>query len=341
MVKRVALVTCQDANGLGPDDRRLITALGERGIEAEAVVWNDPAVDWNSYDLSVVRSTWDYPRHVKEFVKWAQSVPHLANDAKVIEWNTDRRYLKQLRDAGVPVVDTIWLDPEAHLSKRAIHSRMPAFGDFVVKPVVGANAEDVGRYQPISAESRAKAISHAQRLLDSGRWVMIQPYITSIDTQGETCLTFINDEFQHAVRRKALLGGSHRQTVGLSLYAEEGMQSVAITDEQLAVAKQAIAAAHKASGSSEPFLYARVDLVNGDGTPSSASARITAPTTPQFEGPLVVEIELTDPALWLRHSLKNTTLPHFADAIAERLEVAPDSDKDVHASRIAARLRKY
>lgn len=316
---RVALVTCRDANGLAPDDQRLAAALKERGIDAEPAVWDDPDVDWTQFDLTVVRSTWDYSHHRDEFVAWAKSVPNLANDAEAIEWNTDRRYLRQLADAGVPVVDTIWLDPAAHLPKRAIHSRMPAFGDFVVKPVVGANAHDVARYQPISAQSRAEAIAHVQRLLDSGRWVMIQPYITSIDTLGETCLVFVNDEFQHAVRRKALLGGTHRPTVGLSLYAEEGMTRVDISDEQLATAQQALAAAHKTSDSPGKFLYARVDLVNADGTPSSQSARITAPIQKPVNGPLVVEIELTDPSLWLRHSGKNPTLDHLADAIAQRV----------------------
>jgi len=320
MAKRVALVTCEDTKGLTAEGRRLVPELATHGIEAEPVVWNNKSVNWADYDLSVVRSTWDYPRHRDEFVKWAKSVPHLANNSKVIEWNTDRRYLRQLAALGVPVIDTIWLDPALHLSKRAIHSRMPAFGDFVVKPVVGANADDVARYQPISATSRAAAIAHVQRLLDSGRWVMIQPYITSIDTQGETCLTFINDEFQHAVKRKALLSGGQRKTVGLSLYAEEGMTSIEITDEQLAVAKQAIAAAHEASGSPEPFLYARVDLVSSEGMSTSQSAPITDPTQRRDKhGPLLVEIELTDPALWLFHSGSNPTLANLANAIAARI----------------------
>jgi len=314
MAKRVALVTCEDTKGLTPEGRRLVPELAARGIAAEPVVWNDKSVDWSVYDLSVVRSTWDYSRHRDEFVKWAKSVPRLANNAKVIEWNTDRRYLRQLLAMGVPVIDTIWLDPASHLSKRAIHSRMPAFGDFVVKPVVGANADDVARYQPISATSRASAIDHVLRLLDSGRWVMIQPYVTSIDTQGEICLTFINDEFQHAVRRKALLGGSHRKTVGLSLYSNETMTPVEATDWQLEVAKQAIAAAHESIGEQTPFLYARVDLVNGEPAASAKDLRLVTK-----EGPLVIELELTDPSLELRHSGDNPTLANFAKAIADRI----------------------
>jgi glutathione synthase/RimK-type ligase-like ATP-grasp enzyme len=311
---RVALATCKDARGLAPDDRGLVAALEERGVQVDVQVWDDASVDWSRYDLTVVRSTWDFARRRAEFVKWAQAVPRIENQAKVLEWNTDRRYFKALAERGVPVIDTIWLDPESHLSSRAIHARMPAFGDFVVKPVVFAGSEDIARYQPISAQSRAKAIAHTQRLLAKGDAVMIQPYVESIDTLGEACLTFVNDEFQHAVRRKALLGGTHRATVGLSLYAGEGMTSVAVTEQQLAVAQQALAVAHELSGSAEPFLYARVDLVQGTGNQTVGATPNTHPT----DGPLVIEIELTEPSLWLKHSGSAPTLARFADAIVAR-----------------------
>ena len=314
MTKRVALATCTDVHGLARDDRPLVQALRERGIEAEAKVWNDPNVNWDDFDLTIIRSTWDYPSHYEEFIKWVDSVPRLLNSSAVVKWNSDRRYLKQMDEAGVPVVDTIWLDPNAHLSKRAIHSRMPAFGDFVVKPVVSSQANEVGRYQPISAQSRAKAIAHAMELLDSGRWVMIQPYVTSIDTLGEACLTFVNDEFQHAVRRKALLGGTHRKTVGLSLYANDTMTPVEATERQLEVAKQTLEFAHQATGISEPFLYARVDLVNGEPSASAKDLRLVTK-----EGPLVTELELTDPSLELLHSGTNPTTANLADAIVARL----------------------
>ena len=316
MAARVALATCRDVHGLAADERDLIPALADRGVTAEVFAWDQPDVDWNSFDLTVVRSTWDFARHRDEFVAWAKSVHHIENNAKVLEWNTDRRYLRELVEAGVPVIDTIWLNPASDLSPRAIHARMPAFGDFVVKPVIAAHADEIGRYQPISAKSRAKAIAHTKRLLDSGRWVMIQPYVASIDTAGEACLVFINDEYQHAVRRKALLGGSHRATVGMALYSGEGMTSVEPTEDQLAVAREVLAAAHEASGSADPFLYARVDLVNGGGSTSVGAT----PKAKLQEGPLLAELELTEPSLWLRHSGGHPTLDNFADAIAARAQ---------------------
>ncbi|MDR2722878.1 MAG: hypothetical protein LBB54_04020 [Cellulomonadaceae bacterium] len=305
--KRVALATCTDVHGLAADDQPLVPELAKLGITAEPVVWNNPEVDWTSYDLTVIRSTWDYATQQEEFIQWAQSVPHLANPASVIAWDTDRRYLMELEKAGIPVIPTIWLEPSHHLSKRAIHSRMPAFGDFVVKPVVSAGAKDIARYQPISAQSRSKAITHTQRLLDSDRWVMIQPYVTSIDTDGETCMTFVDGQFCHAVRRHALLGGNMHQTLGLTLYPNNSTRSVEATPEQIDVAQRALALAKEATGESEDFLYARVDLVKGE------------------EGPLVIEIELTEPSLWMRYSGGAPTLKRLTQSIARRVGVPVDA----------------
>ena len=293
---RVALATCSQLPDLHKDDVPLIAALAERGVTAEPAVWDDPAVDWSAYDLVLVRSTWDYsPRH-DEFVAWARALPKVVNSADVIEWNTDKRYLRELDAAGVPVIPTIWLDPARHLSKRAVHTRMPAFGDFVVKPVVSAGARDAGRYQPVSAESRGRAIAHAVRLLDEGRWVMIQPYVTSVDTAGETCLIFIDGELTHAVRKNALLTGPAEDSG--ELYAAEEMSAFEATPAQVEVAQRALAVAREATGSD--LTYARVDLVSGDDG-----------------APMVIELELTEPSLWMKYG--SGVEDKLADAVARLL----------------------
>ncbi|MFD2796681.1 RimK family alpha-L-glutamate ligase [Promicromonospora vindobonensis] len=293
---RVALATCSQLPDLHKDDVPLIAALAERGVTAEPAVWDDPAVDWSGYDLVLVRSTWDYsPRH-DEFLAWARALPKVANSADVIEWNTDKRYLRELDAAGIPVIPTIWLDPARHLSKRAVHTRMPAFGDFVVKPVVSAGARDTGRYQPVSAESRGRAIMHAVRLLDEGRWVMIQPYVTSVDTAGETCLIFIDGELTHAVRKNALLTGPAEDSE--ELYAAEEMSAFEATPAQVEVARRALAVAREATGAD--LTYARVDLVSGD------------------DGvPMVIELELTEPSLWMKYG--SGVEGKLADAVVKLL----------------------
>ena len=71
-------------------------------------------MDWASYDLVVIRSTWDYSWRADEFTAWAQkvaAVTRLANPAAVVRWNTDKRYLGELAAAGVPTVPTRYFAP--------------------------------------------------------------------------------------------------------------------------------------------------------------------------------------------------------------------------------------
>jgi hypothetical protein len=43
------------------------------GIRAEAAVWSDQSIDWESYDAVVIRSCWDYHLRVAEFFHLARS----------------------------------------------------------------------------------------------------------------------------------------------------------------------------------------------------------------------------------------------------------------------------
>ncbi|GAB3889378.1 hypothetical protein GCM10027612_31620 [Microbispora bryophytorum subsp. camponoti] len=136
--------------------------------------WLDPRVDWSEFDAAVVRSPWDYIDRRDEFVAWAhrvESVTRLFNPAPVIEWNTDKTYLRTL---GVPTVPTHWPtqggDPGADL---------PDWDEFVVKPAISAGARDTVR-----TADRGAAAGHAATLLAAGRTVMVQPYIPSVEQEG-------------------------------------------------------------------------------------------------------------------------------------------------------------
>lgn len=107
----VALVTCAEYDQLHEDDRTVIEPLARRGITAVPAVWDDPDVDWGRFDLSIIRSTWDYSSRRDAFLAWAASLPAVANPVDVLAWNTDKRYLADLADFGVPVVETRGSDP--------------------------------------------------------------------------------------------------------------------------------------------------------------------------------------------------------------------------------------
>jgi glutathione synthase/RimK-type ligase-like ATP-grasp enzyme len=182
-MKRIALVTAEKARALDEDLPPLQEALREVGIDAEAVSWTDAAVDWSGFDAAVIRSTWDYVSQRDAFLSWADRAARatrLFNPPEILRWNTDKRYLLDLRRGGAHVTPTVWIPPGAEI-------RLPDDNVFVVKPSVGAGSMDVARYAP----GDKNAVGHIRRLHAQGRTVMVQPYLRGIDADGETGMIFL------------------------------------------------------------------------------------------------------------------------------------------------------
>lgn len=276
---RAALVTCAKLPDLDRDDQLLVPALAARGVHAGAVVWDDPDVDWTGFDLAVLRSPWDYAARRDEFVAWAATVPRLANPADVVVWNTDKRYLSELADAGVPIVPTSWVAAQEVWE-------LPGSGEWVVKPAISAGSKDTGRYQLGDPAHRRLAGEHVERLRADGRLVMIQPYLSAVDTDGETRLVFLAGAdgsglaFSHAIRKGPMLTGPDSGAGGLHMTVESSPRTP--SDAELALATQVLAAV---PGGAASLLYARVDVVPG-----------------RSGDPVLMELELTEPSLFLGHA---------------------------------------
>lgn len=282
---RVALATCAQLPDQDEDGPALIAALADRGVvAAEPVVWDDRAVNWAGYDLVVIRSTWDYSAHRDDFVAWAQGVPCLLNPADIVRWNTHKGYLAELARAGIPVVPTAFLAPGDPVD-------LPASGEYVVKPAVGAGARDTARYR---GEEAAAAQSHVARLHQAGRTAMVQPYLTDIDVHGETSVIYVGGEYSHSIRKAPLLAASGPENDD----NREAISARTPSPAELALAELALQAV---PGGPAQLLYARVDLLPGpDGSP------------------VLIELELTEPSLFLAHS------PGAVDQFAEAIESAAD-----------------
>jgi len=287
---RVALVTCELFPDLWEDDFPLRDALRERGVEVDAVRWDDAEADWTSYDLAVIRSPWDYVPRRAVFIEWAYSVPHLLNPADVIEWNTDKRYLAELAEAGLPVTPTAFVAPGETWDP-------PAAGEWVVKPTVSAGSQDTGRYSLPGQRDLAEA--HVIRLTAEGRTAMIQPYLTAVDEAGETALIFLPDAtgeltFSHAIRKGAMLTGPDEGTI------DPGSERIDSREPTTAERRTGERVLQVIPGGTKRLLYARVDLIPGpDG------------------GPLVVELELAEPSLFLTKA--GDAAVRLAEAITNRL----------------------
>lgn len=82
------------------DDAGLVAALRKRGLHARWMSWDDP--ETLAADLVILRATRDYSDRLDEFLAWTKRVSNLLNPANVVAWNVRKRYLADLKRAGVP-----------------------------------------------------------------------------------------------------------------------------------------------------------------------------------------------------------------------------------------------
>lgn len=287
----VALATATDAAGHDPDEPLLLAALARRQVEARMAVWDDPTIEWASFDLVVLRSTWDYPERLAEFLTWLERVASattLANPLAMVRWSLDKHYLAELAAAGVPIVPTMFLEPGDGVEP-------PEHGEYVLKPAVGAGSRDAARYRAGTGDDTA-AVAHVERLHAAGRSVLLQPYVGSVDADGETPMVYVDGQFSHAASKRVTLPRAGSMVPGLFAPEDNGPHEA--TDDARRVADAAMAAVPAALG--QP-LYGRVDLVRDD------AGR-----------PAVLELELAEPSLFLPEH------PVAADRVASAIVAAAE-----------------
>jgi O-ureido-D-serine cyclo-ligase len=294
----VALVTCRAARELDKDLRPLVAAFATAGAAAEVAVWDDPQINWSRFGLTLLRSAWDYSERLPQFLAWVERAAVqtlLLNAPAVVRWNSDKHYLRDLAAGGVPVVPTTFVDPAAEpagvLADFLAHDPC---AEVVVKPAVGAGSRDARRH---ARDDIDEILAHLRPLLAAGRSMMLQPYLDSVDRDGETALMFIEGRFTHGIRKGPLLPARAPSTTGL--FAPEEITLRIPTADETAVAERAVAQV--------PFtelLYARVDLVRD-----------------AIGQPRVLELELAEPSLYFTYAPASAV--RFVSAALQRLRRSP------------------
>ena len=133
------------------------------------------------------------------------------------------------------------------------------------------------------------------RLLGAGRAVLVQPYLAAVDEVGETAIVHVGGAYSHGLLRVALLEPGGAAEID-ELWRPERIEPREPAPAEREVAEQALAVV---PGGPERLLYARVDLLPG---PAG--------------DPVVIELELTEPSLFL------TAVPAAADRFAAAIRRA-------------------
>lgn len=265
------------------EDRLMRAALEKKGLRVTRVDWADPDFDWSSVRAAIFRTTWDYFLRFDEFSVWLNDVSaktRLINPIELIRWNIDKHYLLELKNNGINIPPTRIIECGEKITLEELHNET-GWKETVLKPTVSGGGKDTYR---LNSKNLVAHESIFQSLI-SHEAMMLQPYITSIESHGEVALMVIGGKFTHAVLKKAKAGEFRVQDdFGGTVHLYNPSK------EEIAFAE------HVVSVCSPAPMYARVDvLLDNEGKPS------------------VSELELIEPELWFRFH------PPAADILADKI----------------------
>jgi glutathione synthase/RimK-type ligase-like ATP-grasp enzyme len=292
MKKRLALITWSGLPQGAESERMMLPYLAAAGVETQIVDWRSPdwrrpGVDYQQFDLVVLRSCWDYHLRGAEFTEWlrhAASEVAVLNEPETVLWNRNKFYLREMERQGIEIAPTIFATGIGAIGA-ADRAQIERWPKIVVKPAVSASAHNTRLLEGAAFPPDAEL---AQQM--AGEPFLIQQFIPEIQTDGEISFIYIDGQFSHAVLKRPAAGDFRvQQEHGGS--SEPFIPSATLMDQ----ANRIAAAVPQVRDS----LYCRLDAV-------ARSGRL-----------VLMELELIEPELYL--GLGDGAAERFASAIVGRM----------------------
>jgi glutathione synthase/RimK-type ligase-like ATP-grasp enzyme len=253
------------------EDQLVSDALKNEGIRVERKSWSDPDFDWSTTKFIIFRSTWDYFDRYDEFSVWLKNVSTkttLLNSAEIIHWNIDKHYLLDLKQKGIHICESYFIEKGTDTSLLEIHDNL-GWEKTVLKPCVSGAARHTYKLEKDTFDQHEMIFQE----LISNEAMMLQPFQENIMTKGEFSFVIINGKYSHAVLKIAKPGDFRVQDdFGGTVHVHQA------NEEQIQFSENAVKACK-----GKP-MYARVDVIIDNDDKLAIS-----------------EIELIEPELWFRN----------------------------------------
>lgn len=206
----IALVTYLDKGAyasptVANEDDQLLKFLKAKGLAIEKVIWNDPTVAWETYDLALLKSPWDYFDLIEDFYTWLAMLKSkqvkLLNPIDIVKWNADKHYLHDIEKAGLKVTPSIFINQGTKIDL-ALYLDQFNSNKIIIKPCISGGSKNTFK---VTAANVAEVNSKLNLLLAQEDFI-IQPFLTEIEDEGEWSFLFFGGKFSHALLKKAKAG---------------------------------------------------------------------------------------------------------------------------------------
>ncbi len=173
-----------------------LTALLESALPVSVtpICWRGDPAPLAAYDLVLPLFAWGYQHYHAEWyalLDWMEERGlNVHNPAPLMRWNTDKAYLHELSNRGVPTIPTLWTD--ALCSEDLAIARRDFARDYLlIKP-------------PISGGSYGTYVLGPDEAIPAdvaGQRMMVQPLLDAVRDEGEYSLFYFDGHFSHALRK--------------------------------------------------------------------------------------------------------------------------------------------
>lgn len=277
---KIAIATYDKLPDLTVNDQLLIPIFTEKGYIVSPKIWDNPEVDWSSFDIVLIRSTWDYYLKPEAFKNWVSqfinSKTKLINSPEIVLKNSHKFYLKELADKGVSIIPTLFSSEKIELEKLKMWEKI------VIKPAVSAGSHETEFFVTTKL---------SQEVLDNktstGDW-LVQPFLEEIKEAGEISMLFFGGKFSHAIQKVPKSGDFRVQKQFGANYLK-----FEPSNELLILAKNIV------ENSGKESVYARIDGVMTQ------------------NGFLLMEVEMIEPDLFFEYTTDGPM--RFVDAVLSEI----------------------
>ncbi len=201
MQKRIAFIITEHYEAREDEKAEiaaLFAALAEKNVSAQFVPAADLPAQAGQFDAATVLTATGYYKNAENFLHQLEAISTcgipLFNTLDIVRWNFTKKYLGELERAGVPTLDTVWMNQGQSVDLLEMMEAR-SWRECVVKPVISAGAYLTRR---IALAQAVEAQTWLEEQLQ-GRSMIAQPFASEITEKGEWSLVFFGGVFSHAV----------------------------------------------------------------------------------------------------------------------------------------------
>jgi glutathione synthase/RimK-type ligase-like ATP-grasp enzyme len=178
------------------EDFQLSKFLENKGLIVKRAVWNDLQIDWKQFDVVILKSPWDYHDNFDSFILWLSDLDKdgikILNPFKTILWNSDKHYLQQIADDGLPVIESVFLEKGIAPNLEELLDKS-SYEKLIIKPCISASAKNT----ILLTFDNVSSIQNEINGLLANESFLVQPFMEEI-LQGELSFMFFNGGFSHS-----------------------------------------------------------------------------------------------------------------------------------------------